>query len=160
MLNPAGNALQPWHIEDGIHTNSFIIDGNTYGVVLDTKAGQIRARYPDAPSCDDPEIAERQRQASLNLPATAKPIAETLSARPVYPELAKVAHFEGNVWVRGVVGTDGSYSWLCVSKVDRPSVGFEAAALDRASAVRFDPATKDGVHVEAVFTYIVEFRLP
>ena len=87
-----------------------------------------------------------------------KLIPET-KVQPEYPELARVARLEGNVILQAIIRADGSVGDLQVLRCNRPSMGFEDAAISAVQEWRYEPATQNGRPVEVYFTVFVEFKL-
>ena len=87
-----------------------------------------------------------------------KLIPET-KVQPEYPELARVARLEGNVILQAIINADGSVGDLEVLRCNRPSMGFEEAAMSAVKEWRYEPATQNGRPVEVYFTVFVEFKL-
>ncbi len=71
-------------------------------------------------------------------PAIAKRIA------PKYPELAKKAGIEGEVWVKIWVREDGKVETVEVQKRSGTDIGFEEAVIEAAKQFEFEPAMMQG----------------
>jgi protein TonB len=78
---------------------------------------------------------------------------------PEYPELARVARLEGNVILQAIIRADGSVGDVEILRCNRPSMGFEEAAISAVQTWQYKPALQNGRPVEVFFTVFVEFKL-
>jgi protein TonB len=79
-------------------------------------------------------------------------------AQPEYPRIARLAGVEGVVWVKVLVGTDGTVLDARVAK-SSGTVSLDEAAIAAAYKNRFSPAIQNGRPVAVWVTYRVEFVL-
>ncbi len=78
--------------------------------------------------------------------------------KPVYPRLAEQAGLEGVVWVKALVGSDGSVKNAVVFKSSgTPSL--DEAAVAAAPKCKYKPAIQNGRSVAMWVAYKVEFTL-
>jgi len=70
-----------------------------------------------------------------------------------------VARLEGNVILQAIIRSDGSVGNVEVLRTNRPSMGFEDAAISAVSQWRYKPALQNGRPVEVYFTVFVDFKL-
>lgn len=77
---------------------------------------------------------------------------------PKYPESAKVAGLEGTVWVKALVGLDGSVKKAVLVKQEG-APEFESSALEAAKQMAFGPAKSKGQPVEFWVTIPFRFAL-
>lgn len=74
-----------------------------------------------------------------------------------YPEQARKEGVTGTVLLQLVVGVDGA---VTDAKVAKPAGhGFDESALEAARALRFEPATQEGVKIAVQINYEVNFEL-
>lgn len=79
-------------------------------------------------------------------------------ATPRYPRKAEQAGQQGLVWIKALVGSDGSIRKAVVYKTSgTPSL--DNAALKAAYDNKFNPAVQDGKPIAMWVTYKVEFKL-
>ncbi len=90
-----------------------------------------------------------------------EPPSLTTPASPVYPEAAKKNKLEGKVMVKMLVGTHGLIEEAQI--LDHPEASqdasLQAAALDAAKKMKFEPAKKDGEAVKVWVTVPFQFKL-
>ncbi|HET8938735.1 MAG TPA: TonB family protein, partial [Polyangiales bacterium] len=81
-------------------------------------------------------------------------------AEPVYPQGALALGLSARVEVELVVGVDGRAHDTKIKTA--AGNGFDEAALEAASRLQFEPATKNGTAIAAriVFPFVFEFRAP
>lgn len=79
--------------------------------------------------------------------------------QPEYPELARVARVEGNVIIQAVIHKDGTVGEVEVLRCNRPSLGFEPAAIEAVKKWRYKPAMQGDRPVDVYFTVVVDFTL-
>ncbi len=77
---------------------------------------------------------------------------------PEYPPAALKARFSGAVTLHVEVLSDGSVGSVEVIDSSSPNVGFEEAAVMAVRRWRFEPATRDGVPVDAKIKFRLTFR--
>jgi protein TonB len=77
---------------------------------------------------------------------------------PEYPRLALQAGIEGLVWIKALVGSDGSVKDAVVQKSSGTS-SLDQAALAAAPRCRFKPAVQNGRPVAMWVSYKVNFEL-
>ena len=82
-----------------------------------------------------------------------------LLAEPDYPEIARDSGLAADVWVRVLIGPDGSVQDGNVVKSTVEGVGFEEAALEAAMKGEWKPAVQDSVPVECWVSYRIPFEL-
>lgn len=80
-----------------------------------------------------------------------------LSRRVLYPEGARRAGIEGNVFVQFIVDTDGRVKDAFIFDTDHPALNDAALLAVRGS--RFTPGLQDGEAVRVRFTVPITFRL-
>jgi len=80
-------------------------------------------------------------------------------ARPVYPNLAKIANLEGKVWVKALVDKNGDVVRAVVLKSSESNAGFDEAAIRAAKRCKFRPAVQNGFNVAVWVSFAVEFKL-
>jgi len=78
---------------------------------------------------------------------------------PVYPELARRASIEGDVWVKALVDREGNVRDVIIAKASGANAGFEEAAIDAGKQCVWRPAIANGQPVAVWVTYKVEFKL-
>lgn len=76
---------------------------------------------------------------------------------PKYPKIANREKVSGVVIVTFRVGTYGAATDVKVLKEEPPDYGFAKSVLDQVSALRFDPAIKNGKKVEQQIKRIYTF---
>ncbi len=77
----------------------------------------------------------------------------------VYPDSAKAAQIEGNVWVRVLVDRQGNVRKALIAKGSGKEVGFEEAALTAARQATWKPAMLNGKPVASWVSYEIKFLL-
>jgi TonB family protein len=82
----------------------------------------------------------------------------TYMENPKYPESAKKAGAEGEVWVKAFVNEEGAVTEAVVAETSGDE-NLDQAALDAALKNKFTPASKDGKPVGVWVTYKVMFEL-
>jgi protein TonB len=75
---------------------------------------------------------------------------------PVYSEEAKAAKYQGEVWLRVVVDTNGIPTDIKVTR--GLGLGLDEKAIEAVRQWRFKPGTKDGQPVPVQATIAVSFR--
>ena len=78
---------------------------------------------------------------------------------PPYPELARRAGVEGDVWVKALVDREGNVRDVIIAKSSGANAGFEEAAIEAAKQCVWRPAIANGQPVAVWVTYKVEFKL-
>jgi TonB family protein len=78
---------------------------------------------------------------------------------PKYPELAKAAGIEGEIWLKIFVREDGGVDKVEVFKSTKPEIGFEEAAIAAAQKFEFKPALKNGRPVATWVVLPFKFKL-
>jgi TonB family protein len=85
---------------------------------------------------------------------------EALSlAEPDYPETARDSGLAADVWVKVLIGVDGSVQDGSVKKTSVEGMGFEEAALEAAMKGEWKPAVQDSSPVECWVSYRIPFEL-
>jgi protein TonB len=85
---------------------------------------------------------------------------EVLSlAEPDFPETARDSGLTADVWVKVLIGVDGSVQDGSVEKVSVEGMGFEEAALEAALKGEWKPAVQDSSPVECWVSYRIPFEL-
>jgi TonB family protein len=84
------------------------------------------------------------------------PIA-TYRVEPVYPEEARAAKYQGEVWITTVVDDQGIPTQLVVTR--GLGLGLDEAAMEAVHQWRFTPGMKDGFPVPVKATIAVVFKL-
>jgi len=107
---------------------------------------------PEPPPASGPLIAGTGDVTNPELIAESK-------IEPEYPELARVARLEGNVILQAIIKADGTVGDVEVLRTNRPSMGFEEAAIEAVRQWRYKPALQNGNPVEVYFTVFVDFKL-
>ncbi len=79
--------------------------------------------------------------------------------RPHYPPVAKMNKIEGSVWVKVLVGKDGTVRKAMIAKPSGKAVGFEESALEAARQGTWTPALLKGLYVDSWVTYEIKFEL-
>jgi protein TonB len=80
-------------------------------------------------------------------------------AVPLYPEMARRAGVEAEVWINVLVDVDGSVRRAEIIKVTAENAGFEQAALDAALKSTWKPAIANNNAIPVWVTYKIEFKL-
>jgi len=124
---------------------------NSIGIIGDSAfAGQVIQVLPDLddyiPSADS-FIAVEETPQKLSAPP------------PVYPEIARKASLEGRVWLKLLIGKDGSVRDVIVIQESGANAGFEEAAVAAAWQSKWRPAMQNKQPVTLWVTYEVRFRL-
>ncbi len=103
----------------------------------------------------DPQVANAQASvARVGGPVKPPTIVDTPD--PHYPEPARKAHYEAQVVLWVVLGTDGRIHDVAIK---RPAgMGLDEAAIDAVLRWKFRPATKDGKPIVVQMTIEVNFR--
>ncbi len=76
-----------------------------------------------------------------------------------YPEMARKAGIEGNVWVKVLVDKTGNVRDAVIVKESGASAGFEEAALEAAKQGKWKPAMQNKQPVAVWVSYEVKFQL-
>jgi len=79
--------------------------------------------------------------------------------KPVYPKQAQKDGIEGEVWIRALIGTDGTVQKAKVQKSSGKDAGLDDAALNTAYKNTYKPALADGEPVAVWVSYKVAFKL-
>jgi len=105
------------------------------------------------------DIAEEDYLPSIDEFVPVEIIAEMIYyEQPTYPRLAEQAGLEGLVWIKALVGSDGTVKDAVVYKTSgTPSL--DEAALSAAPKCKFKPAIQNGRPVAMWVTYKVDFIL-
>jgi TonB family protein len=84
-------------------------------------------------------------------------------AHTVYPDIARSAGLECDLWIQALIGADGQVRMARVVKTTDTTgttdLGLERAALTAALQTAYRPAMRDGHPVQVWVTYTVKFRL-
>jgi TonB family protein len=113
---------------------------------------------PTFPGCEDiVDKTEKQR-------CSVKKMISFLGLKAGYPNEAKMAGFEGTVFIRFVVETDGTISNIEVLKDQTPGGGLKEAALDAVNAMnsmdkKWNPGLHRGIPVRVRVVAPVKFKL-
>lgn len=117
---------------------------------------------PEAPEepVSAPPVANTMGTGSRPQAAVIQPPKLKQFAEPVYPQGALALGLSARVEVELVVGVDGLAKDPKVKTA--AGNGFDESALEAASRLLFEPATKDGTPIAAriVFPFVFEFRAP
>jgi protein TonB len=90
----------------------------------------------------------------------AQELPEALSLpEPDFPEVARDSVKQADVWVRVLIGPDGSVQDGSIVKSSVEGMGFEVAALEAALKGEWKPAVQDSVPVECWVSYRIPFEL-
>ncbi len=124
---------------------------NSIGIIGDSAlAGQVLQVLPDLddyiPSPDS-FIAVEEMPQQLSAPP------------PTYPEIARKAGIEGRVWLKLLIGKDGSVRDVIIIQESGANAGFEEAAVAAAWQSKWRPALQNKQPVALWVTYEVRFRL-
>jgi TonB family protein len=92
------------------------------------------------------------------IPVTKEPILVHAPV-PVYPEMARKARMQGEVWMQIYVDKEGHVRKVRVTKSSNTSAGFEEAAKAAAWDRKYAPAMQNDQPVGVWVTYKVRFRL-
>ncbi len=76
-----------------------------------------------------------------------------------YPEIARRAGIEGEVWVKVLVDRTGAVRDAIVAKESGANAGFEEAAIEAARGYKWKPAMQNKQPVALWVTYPVKFKL-
>jgi len=79
--------------------------------------------------------------------------------QPIYPEMARQADIEGEVWVKALIDKEGRVRDVVILKQRGANAGFEEAAIEAARATSWKPAINMGVSVAVWISYKISFRL-
>jgi TonB family protein len=82
---------------------------------------------------------------------------ETLARNIIYPEAAKKEGIEGKVMIEVAFGADGSLTKTTVKTGVRDDL--DKAALNAISAIKWSPASVDGVPTAVTILIPIEFKL-
>ncbi len=85
-----------------------------------------------------------------------QPPRKIVDARPVYPEIARIAHVEGTVVIEAIVDPMGRIDHLRVVRSVPP---LDAAALDAVRQWRYTPSVLNGEPIAVLMTVTVRFTL-
>jgi TonB family protein len=91
-----------------------------------------------------PEQAKMSEARPADFVAFDKAPAIIKHVAPQYPQLAKKAGIEGEVWVKVWIRKDGTVETAEVQKRSQTNVGFEEAAIEAAKQFEFEPALVQG----------------
>jgi TonB family protein len=78
---------------------------------------------------------------------------------PQYTSAAMREKIQGDVWLSGVVETDGTLSNVVVTKSLDAAYGLDQSALDAARQWRFKPGEKDGQPVRTAVQIVLTFKI-
>jgi periplasmic protein TonB len=81
------------------------------------------------------------------------------SVAPIYPEMARIAGVQGDVWIQAYIDKNGEVKAVEILKTSGAKVGFEGAAIAAARATSWKPAISNGRPVGVWVSYKIEFRL-
>lgn len=108
---------------------------------------------PVAPSAPEPPKPQSGPVRAAQLPELPR---KTVDVRPLYPEVARLAHIEGTVVLEAVLDTSGRVTQLKVIK----SVSLlDQAALEAVRQWRYTPSLYGGRPVSVLMTVTVRFTL-
>jgi protein TonB len=79
--------------------------------------------------------------------------------QPDYPEMARKAGIEGNVWVRVLVDKEGNVRDVIIEKESGSNAGFEEEAKKAAYEGKWTPAIQNNQPVPCWVSYKIEFTL-
>lgn len=79
--------------------------------------------------------------------------------QPEYPEMARRAGIEGDVWIRVLVDKEGTVRDAIIEKESGANAGFEEAAKEAAMGGKWTPAMQNNQPVPCWVSYKVEFSL-
>jgi protein TonB len=137
-----------------------VVDDN---VVLATKQDLADIQAPEVTSTSDEnivvDIKEEDYLPSIDEFVPVEKIAEMVYYEtPEFPRLAQSAGMEGLVWIKALVGSDGSVKDAVVYK-SSGNKALDDAALAAAPACKFKPAQQNGRPAAMWVTYKVDFKL-
>jgi len=127
------------------------VDIGTPGFGAIGSVGELATPPPPPPPPDSPKTQGPVRVAML--PESPR---KTVDVRPVYPEVARLAHVEGTVILEAVLDTRGYVTQL---KVIRSVPFLDQAALDAVKQWRYTPSLYGGRPVSVLMTITVRFTL-
>lgn len=81
------------------------------------------------------------------------------SVDPVYPELARRAGLEADIWIKVLIDTNGNVRDVLIANSSERTAGFEQSAKKAAYSTVWKPAIANGQPVAVWVTYKVSFRL-
>jgi periplasmic protein TonB len=81
------------------------------------------------------------------------------SVAPIYPEMARIAGVQGEVWIQAYIDKNGDVKAVEILKASGAKAGFEEAAITAARATSWKPAISNGRPVGVWVSYKIEFRL-
>jgi periplasmic protein TonB len=81
------------------------------------------------------------------------------SVEPIYPEMARLAGVQGDVWIRAYIDKDGNVRAVEIMKASGASAGFEESAIAAAKATSWKPAISNGQPVGVWISYKISFRI-
>lgn len=81
------------------------------------------------------------------------------SVEPIYPEMARLAGVQGDVWVKALIDKNGNVRDVIISKESGASAGFEESAIAAARATSWKPAFSNGQPLAVWISYKISFRL-
>jgi periplasmic protein TonB len=79
--------------------------------------------------------------------------------QPEYPEMARQAGVQGDVWVKALIDKEGRVRDVIIEKASGAHAGFEDAAIAAAKATSWKPALSNGQPVAIWISYKVSFKL-
>ncbi|MBU0982737.1 MAG: TonB family protein [candidate division Zixibacteria bacterium] len=133
-------------------------------VTLATREEMAEIVAPDisTSSSDQDIVVDISEDEYLPAPDEFVPVEEIATMidykQPEYPRLAQQAGIEGTVWVKALVGKDGSVLRAMVGKTSGTQ-SLDDAAVEAAPKNRFRPAIQNGRPVPMWVTYRVDFTL-
>ncbi len=81
------------------------------------------------------------------------------SVDPVYPDLARRAGLEADIWIKVLIDTNGKVRDVLIANSSERTAGFEQSAKKAAYSTVWKPAIANGQPVAVWATYKVSFRL-
>jgi len=78
---------------------------------------------------------------------------------PVYPEMARIAGVQGEVWGKAYIDKNGKVREVIIFKPSGANAGFEESAIAAARQTEWKPAISNGRPVGVWVSYKIEFRL-
>lgn len=136
----------PTGVEGGIEGG---VSGGVLGGTIGGEVGGIKGGTLGGIVSDNRVHIERDKPLPLH------PVSQVF---PIYPEKARLRHWEDSLVVRYVIGTDGRIKDVqVISHAERPL--FDETAVRAIRNWRFRPLIKDGQATEVVHELTVNFRL-
>lgn len=122
-----------------------------------------RTRLTDSIWSDDVVVSIEDTEQLIPKPGTFvrydEPPQTIESVAPIYPEMARVAGVQGDVWIQAYIDKNGNVKAVEILKASGANAGFEESAIAAARQTTWTPAISNGQPVGVWVSYKIEFRL-